>query len=59
MAEEEEGKRVVFVDDGTGTVSAKTPEALQVKIQTETDSMVDWIRDNKLSVAGEKSKLLV
>ena len=50
---------VQTLDNGTGSTIAKHSSKLQEKIQKETDNMVEWLKDNRLCVAGEKSKLLV
>ena len=47
------------MDNGTGSTIAKHSSKLQEKIQKKTDNMVEWLKDNRLCVAGEKSKLLV
>ena len=45
----QEGESVVYVDDDSDTVSALDPSELRESIE----------RDNRLCVAGNKSKLLV
>ena len=54
-----EGESVVFVDDDTDVISDSDPEELLRKIQHEADLSCSWLRDNRMSVAGEKSKLLI
>ena len=55
----EEGQAVVYVDDDSDFVSDKDPDTLMEKIQAEADNSAQWLKDNRLCVAGEKSKLLV
>ena len=55
----DEGSSVLFVDDDTDVVSDGDPEALVQKIQHEADLSCSWLRDNRMVVAGEKSKLLI
>ena len=55
----EEGDSVLFVDDDTDVVSDGDPENLIQKIQKEADLSCSWLQDNKMVVAGEKSKLLI
>ena len=54
-----EGESVVFVDDDTDVVSETEPVELNQKIQKEADLSSAWLKDNRMSVAGEKSKLLI
>ena len=58
-ASSEEGDSVMYVDDDTEVVHDADPEALQIKIQNEADRSTSWLKDNRMCVAGEKSKLLV
>ena len=55
----EEGDAVVYIDDDTDTVSAPDFESLRSKIQREAKNSADWIKDNRLCVSGDKSKLMV
>ena len=55
----EEGESVVYVDDDTDTVSGKDPEELRQSIEREAGNSAQWLKDNRLCVAGSKSKLLV
>ena len=55
----EEGEAVVYVDDDSDFVSNKEPARLNEMIQAEADNSTQWLKDNRLCVAGEKSKLLV
>ena len=55
----EEAESVIFVDDDTDSVSAKNPEELAEKLQREVNSSVNWLKDNRWCVAGDKSKILI
>ena len=55
----EEGDSVLFVDDDTDVVSDGDPGNLIQKIQKEADLSCSWLQDNRMVVAGEKSKLLI
>ena len=55
----EEGESVVYVDDDTDSVHSGDPEQLVEKLQREVNNTVSWLKDNRLCVAGDKSKLLV
>ena len=55
----EEGESVLFVDDDTDVVNDSDPELLMQKIQHEADLSCSWLQDNRMVVAGEKSKLLI
>ena len=55
----EEGSSVVYVDDDSDIVSAKDPEVLRDSIEHEAGNSAQWLADNRLCVAGSKSKLLV
>ena len=50
---------MLFVDDDTDVVSDRDPEKLMNKIQKEADLSCNWLTDNRMCVAGEKSKLLI
>ena len=54
-----DGEAVVYVDDDSDFVKDKDPAILKEKIQAEADNSAQWLRDNRLCVAGEKTKLLV
>ena len=54
-----EGDSVLFVDDDTDCVSDADPDCLVEKIQHEADNSCDWLRDNRMCVAGEKSKFVI
>ena len=55
----EEGEAVVYVDDDSDFVKDSDPDRLNEKIQTEAGNSAQWLKDNRLVVAGEKSKLLI
>ena len=55
----EEAESAIFVDDDTDSVSAKNPEELVEKLQREVNNSVNWLKDNRLCVAGDKSKILI
>ena len=55
----EEGEPVVYVDDDSDTVSAEDQVSLKILIQQEARNSAEWLTDNRLCVAGDKSKLLV
>ena len=54
-----EGESILFIDDDTDCVSDSNPESLERKIQSEAEHSADWLRHNRMVVAGEKSKLVV
>ena len=53
------GESVIFVDDDSDVVQNKNPELLQNLIESEANNSAEWLKDNKLCVAAEKSKLLI
>ena len=53
------GEAVVYVDDDSDFVKSKDPARLHELIQAEAENSAQWLKDNRLCVAGEKSKLLV
>ena len=55
----EVGESIMYVDDDTDVVHDSDPEQLKIKIQIEADNSSQWLKDNRMCVAGEKSKLLV
>ena len=55
----EEGESVVYVDDDSDCVRDKEQGALKGKIEKEAGNSAQWLKDNRLCVAGEKSKLLI
>ena len=50
---------VVYLDDDTDSVHDGHPDQLMEKLQREVNNTVSWLKDNRLCVAGDKSKLLV
>ena len=55
----EDGESVMYVDDDTDVVGDSDPLQLRQKIQVEADYSASWLKDNRMCVAGEKSKLLI
>ena len=55
----DEGDSVLFVDDDSDVVSDQDPKELVQKIQKEANLSCDWLQDNRMVVAGEKSKLII
>ena len=55
----ESGESVVYVDDDSDVVHEKDPEALRDLIESEACNSASWLRDNRLCVAADKSKLLI
>ena len=55
----DEGEAVVYVDDDSDVVHAADPKELKRLIQQEATNSANWLNDNRLCVAGEKSKLLI
>ena len=55
----QEGESVIYVDDDTDVATDADPVALQNKIQRESERSSNWLKDNRMCVAGEKSKLLL
>ena len=54
-----EGESVLYADDDTDVVTDQNPDALEAKIQREATRSTDWVSDNKMVCAGDKTKLLV
>ena len=55
----DEGEAVVYVDDDSDFTKDKDLDNLIEKIQIEAENSSQWLRDNRLCVAGEKTKLLI
>ena len=53
------GQSVMFVDDDTDCVSNEDPTQLLQVIQGEANLSCDWLTDNRMCVAGQKSKLMI
>ena len=49
----------MYVDDDTDVVHESDPEKLKEKIQLEAYNSCQWLKDNRMCVAGEESKLLI
>ena len=54
-----EGDSVMFVDDDSDVVSDPEPVPLLEKLQHEANLSCDWLKDNRMVVAGDKSKMLI
>ena len=54
-----EGEAVLYADDSTENVHDSDPEQLLQKIQREANRATDWVEDNKMICAGNKTKLLI
>ena len=50
---------MVFVDDDTDSVHAGHPDQLVDKLQREVTNTISCLKDNRLCIAGDKSKLLI
>ena len=55
----DEGQAVIYVDDETECVSDNDPELLAHKITIEAGLSTQWLKDNKLCVAPDKTKVLI
>ena len=53
------GETILYADDDTENVADKDPDKLQVKLQHQADSSVNWIQDNMRLCSEDKTKLLV
>ena len=53
------GESVMYVDDDTDVDNDCDPQILHDKIQQVANDSSSWLTDNRMCVAGEKSKLLV
>ena len=54
-----EAESVVYVDDDTDSVHAKNHTVVLSKLQFEVENTVNWLKDNKMCVAGSKSKFMI
>ena len=54
-----EGSSVLYADDDTDNVHDEDPIALKEKIQREANRSTEWVNDNKMECAGNKTKLLI
>ena len=50
---------MIYVDDDTDSMHSSDPVHLHNMLQHEVNNSVSWIQDNRLCVAGDKSKLLI
>ena len=55
----QEAESVLYVDDDSDHVSDHNPEELIEKIASEANLSAQWLEDNRLCVAADKSKLLI
>ena len=55
----QEGQAVVYVDDDTDCVRDKDPQVLRDKIEREAQRSAQWLKDNRMCVAADKSKLMM
>ena len=55
----DDAESIVYVDDDTDSVHDGDPAILAVKLQYEVQNSVHWLKDNRMCVAGDKSKLLI
>ena len=55
----DEGESIVYVDDNSDNVHDKDPEVVRQLIEKEANNSATWLKDNRLCVAGDKSKLLI
>ena len=55
----DEGESILFVDDDTDVVNDIDPVQLAAKIKNKADLSCSWLKDNRMCVAGEKSRLLI
>ena len=50
---------MLFADDDTDNVYDSDPEVLEEKIQREANRSTEWVEDNWMACAGDKTKLLI
>ena len=55
----QEGDSVVYVDDDSDMVSGRNPADVRNSIKREAGNSAQWLKDNRLCVAGSKSKFLM
>ena len=53
------GESIFYVDDDSDTVQANDQVVLRDLMEQEANNSTLWLRDNRLCVAGEKSKFMV
>ena len=56
--QEAEAEAIFFVDDDTENVSDPDPDTMENKVQTLAKSSTQWVRDNNMVCAGEKTRLI-
>ena len=54
-----EGKSILYADDDTDILTDKDPDVLENKLQTQSNNSAQWIRDNDMICAGDKTKLMI
>ena len=55
----EDGDSIVYVDDDSDVVQHRDPLLLRDLIEKEARNSAGWLRDNRLCVSADKSKLLI
>ena len=50
---------ILFVDDESDNVHAQSEEALYELLQGEVDISLNWLSDNRLCTAPDKSKFMI
>ena len=55
----DDAESIVYVDDDTDNVHDGDPDNLAAKLQVEVQETVNWLKDNRMCVAWDKSKLLI
>ena len=55
----EEGVSILYADDDTDLAHDGNPVELKNKIEREASKSTDWVADNRMVCAGNKTKLLV
>ena len=55
----QEGESVVYVNDDSDTVSRRSPEVVRELIERKAGNSIQWLKDNRLCVAGSKNKFLM
>ena len=55
----DDAESIVYVDDDTDNIHDGDPDNLAAKLQVEVQETVNWLKDNRMCVAGDKSKLLI
>ena len=54
-----EGVSIMYADDDTDLAHDDNPAGLKNKIQREANRSTDWVADNRMVCAGNKTKLMV